>query len=99
MPTWGPRECSGACIRAARAAVEQVSSWTRTASTAPYFLNEENQPWIPIGHTALPRHAECFAEFVEDVGGFLRAYEQRVHGPGHPQTLSVFTPHIVLDDR
>jgi hypothetical protein len=43
-----------------------------------------------------PAHAgdsvEMFAEFVEDIGSFLREAELRLHGRAHPQTVSVFGP-------
>jgi hypothetical protein len=43
--------------------------------------------------------AECFAEFITDIGSSLRRFETRVHGRAHPQTVSVFGPHMVLDTR
>ena len=36
------------------------------------------------------------AEFVCDVGGFLRDLEMRVHGRAHPQTVSAFGPQLAL---
>jgi hypothetical protein len=43
--------------------------------------------------------AACFSGFIEDLGTFLRAFEMRRYGRSHPQTVSVFGPHMVLDDR
>ena len=55
------------------------------------------------GTRSIPSYAEnsaaCFAEFIDDVGGFLRNLEMRLHGRAHPQTVSVFSPHMVLDSR
>ena len=49
-----------------------------------------------------PAHAgdssEVFADFVEDVGSFLRQTEVRLHGRAHPQTVSVFEP-VLRDTR
>lgn len=43
--------------------------------------------------------ADNFAEFVEDISGFLRKTESRLHGRTHPQTVSVFGPEIEKDAR
>lgn len=55
--------------------------------------------WNEVHPAYAGNSAGCFAEFVDDVGGFLRAHEVRVHGRAHLQTMSVFTPHMVLDKR
>jgi mannan endo-1,4-beta-mannosidase len=55
--------------------------------------------WNEIHPSYAGNSAECFADFVDDVGGFLRAHEMRVHGRAHPQTVSVFSPHMTLDSR
>lgn len=55
--------------------------------------------WNEIHPSYAEDSAECFADFVDDVGGFLRAHEERTHGRAHLQTLSVFTPHMSMDDR
>ena len=39
-------------------------------------------------------HFDCFAEFIDDVGPFLRQLEQTLHGRAHPQTVSVFGPEL-----
>ncbi len=48
-----------------------------------------------------PAHAadgvEPFAEFVEDIGSFLRQTELRLYGRSHPQTVSVFGPILNRD--
>lgn len=36
----------------------------------------------------------AFAEYIEDVGPWLRALETEVHGRAHPQTVSIFTPEL-----
>ncbi len=36
----------------------------------------------------------CFADFIEDVGGHLRAFERVCHGRAHLQTASVFGPEL-----
>jgi len=41
--------------------------------------------------------AEVFDAFVTDLSTFLREVEIREHGRSHPQTVSVFGPHIALD--
>lgn len=43
--------------------------------------------------------AEFLADFVEDVSGFLRKTELRLHGRTHPQTVSFFGPSIHYDPR
>ncbi len=43
--------------------------------------------------------AECFEQFIGDLGTSLREFELRAHGRAHPQTVSVFGPHMVLDSR
>jgi hypothetical protein len=50
--------------------------------------------WNEIHPSYAGNSAECFAEFVDDMGGFVRAHEQRVHRRAHLQTLSVFTPQM-----
>ena len=48
-----------------------------------------------------PAHAggssEGFGEFIDEVGGDLRALELRLHGRAHPQTVSVFGPVLGRD--
>ena len=36
----------------------------------------------------------AFAEYIEDVGPFLRNLEVKLHGRAHPQTVSVFGPEL-----
>ena len=35
--------------------------------------------------------------FISDLSGFLRRLESGLHGRAHPQTVSVFGPHLALD--
>jgi hypothetical protein len=37
----------------------------------------------------------CFADFIADVGGFLRELEERLYGRAHLQCVSVFGPELV----
>jgi hypothetical protein len=52
--------------------------------------------WNEIHPAHAGNSSEIFSDFVEDIGGFLRQTEVRLHGRAHPQTVSVFGP--VLDD-
>lgn len=46
-----------------------------------------------------PAHAgddpAAFGPFIDDIGGWLRAYEQERHGRAHLQTVSIFGPELV----
>jgi mannan endo-1,4-beta-mannosidase len=46
-----------------------------------------------------PAHAgddlTAFIPFIDDVGGWLRGYEQERHGRAHLQTVSIFGPELV----
>ena len=55
--------------------------------------------WNEIHPSYAENSAECFGEFIDDIGGFLRDLETRLHGRAHLQTVSVFSPHIALDSR
>lgn len=55
--------------------------------------------WNEIHPAHAQDSAEVFAEFVEDIGGFLRQTELRLHGRAHPQTVSVFCPILDQDER
>jgi mannan endo-1,4-beta-mannosidase len=50
-----------------------------------------------------PAHAgnstDCFAEFVEDIGSFLRQTERQLYGRAHPQTVSLFGPVLQRDPQ
>ena len=41
------------------------------------------------------RAPECFTDYIDDVGPWLRALETRLHGRAHLQTVSVFGPELV----
>jgi hypothetical protein len=41
----------------------------------------------------------CFADFIADVGPFLRGLETRLHGRAHLQCVSVFGPELVARPR
>ena len=53
--------------------------------------------WNEIHPSFAQDSAECFEEFVHDLSVFLRKKELEIHGRAHPQTVSVFGPHMVLD--
>lgn len=55
--------------------------------------------WNEIHPAHAANSAEVFNDFVEDIGGFLRKTEIRLHGRAHPQTVSVFGPVIEKDQR
>lgn len=55
--------------------------------------------WNEIHPAHAGDSAEIFNDFVEDVGGFLRQAEVRLHGRSHPQTVSIFGPVIEKDER
>ena len=55
--------------------------------------------WNEIHPAHAADSAEVFNDFVEDVGGFLRKTELRLHGRAHPQTVSVFGPVVEKDKR
>lgn len=43
--------------------------------------------------------AECFEEFIDDLSCFVRTREVELYGRAHPQTVSMFGPHMTLDRR
>lgn len=55
--------------------------------------------WNEIHPSYARDSAECFNEFIEELSLFVRGRELEVHGRAHPQTVSVFGPHMVLDKR
>ena len=38
---------------------------------------------------------ECFSDYIDDIGPWLRALETRLHGQAHLQCVSVFGPELV----
>ena len=55
--------------------------------------------WNEIHPSHAQDSAECFSEFIDEISSFVRAKEIALHGRAHPQTVSVFGPHMVLDKR
>jgi mannan endo-1,4-beta-mannosidase len=53
--------------------------------------------WNEIHSAHAEDCAAHFSEFIADVGGSLRKMELRLHGRSHPQTVSIFGPHIESD--
>ncbi|MDQ3279269.1 MAG: cellulase family glycosylhydrolase [Bacteroidota bacterium] len=48
--------------------------------------------WNEIHPAHAGNSAEIFADFIQDISGFLRETEMELHGRAHPQTVSVFGP-------
>jgi len=55
--------------------------------------------WNEIHPSYAENTADPFEEFITEVGTYLRELETRLYGRAHPQTISMFGPHIVLDKR
>ena len=55
--------------------------------------------WNEIHPSYAHDSAECFEEFIDDLSCFVRTREVELYGRAHPQTVSVFGPHITLDPR
>lgn len=53
--------------------------------------------WNELHPAQAEGNASHFAEFIDDISGFLRALETRLHGRSHPQTISVFGPLVAQD--
>ena len=53
--------------------------------------------WNEIHPSYAQDSAACFNEFIEELSLFVRGRELEIHGRAHPQTVSVFGPHMVLD--
>jgi mannan endo-1,4-beta-mannosidase len=53
--------------------------------------------WNEIHPAQAGNSAEVFDSFIRDLSTFLRDLEQRLFGRSHPQTVSVFYPHVQLD--
>lgn len=55
--------------------------------------------WNEIHPSYAEDSAACFDEFIHEMSGFVRSKELELYGKSHPQTVSVFSPHMVLDSR
>ncbi len=55
--------------------------------------------WNEIHPSYAENSAECFADFIADISEHVRNLELRRYGRAHPQTVSMFGPHLVLDSR
>lgn len=53
--------------------------------------------WNEIHPSFSEDSGEIFEDFIGDLSRFLREHEIKVHGRAHPQTVSMFSPHITLD--
>jgi len=52
--------------------------------------------WNEIHPSFSYNDASCFEEFIGDLSRFVRARELELYGRSHPQTVSMFGPHMVL---
>ena len=55
--------------------------------------------WNEIHPSYAGNSAECFGDFIADLSEYVRDLETRLYGRDHPQTVSMFGPHLVLDPR
>jgi len=53
--------------------------------------------WNEIHPSFAEDSAECFHDFIEDLSQFVRGREIELFGRAHPQTVSMFGPHINTD--
>jgi hypothetical protein len=84
--------------RDTRAAIKRrlefaIERWSSSGALFAWDL------WNEIHPSYAQDSAECFNEFIEDLSAFVRDKELALHGRAHPQTVSVFGPHMVLDKR
>ena len=54
--------------------------------------------WNEIHPSHAQDSAEVFHDFIADMATWMRAHEMKVHGRAHPMTVSIFGPHIALDE-
>lgn len=55
--------------------------------------------WNEIHPSYAHDSAECFNEYIGELSDCVRTRERELFGRSHPQTVSVFGPHMVLDKR
>jgi mannan endo-1,4-beta-mannosidase len=55
--------------------------------------------WNEIHPAQAGNSAEVFDSFIRDLSTFVRDTETALYGRSHPQTVSIFYPHVVLDAR
>lgn len=55
--------------------------------------------WNEIHPSWARNDASTFTDFITDLSVHLRDLEIRLYGRAHPQTVSMFGPHLVLDPR
>ena len=53
--------------------------------------------WNEIHPSYSQDSAECFQEYIDELSDCVRSRELELYGRSHPQTVSVFGPHMVLD--
>jgi mannan endo-1,4-beta-mannosidase len=67
--------------------------WGASGAVFAWDLWNEIHP-VHAGNSAGP-----FGEFITDLSAHVRNLETKLYGRSHPQTVSVFGPHMVLDSR
>ncbi len=67
--------------------------WGASGALFAWDLWNEIHP-VHAGNSAGP-----FGDFIADLSEHVRDLETRLYGRSHPQTVSVFGPHMVLDSR
>jgi len=55
--------------------------------------------WNEIHPSYADNSADCFPDFISDLSEHMRNLEMKLYGRSHPQTVSMFGPHLVLDPR
>lgn len=55
--------------------------------------------WNEIHPSYAENSASCFEDFISDLSEHVRNLEMKKYGRSHPQTVSMFGPHMVLDAR
>jgi hypothetical protein len=68
-----------------------VERWGKSGALFAWDL------WNEIHPSYAHDSAECFTPFIEELSTCVRTRELELYGRSHPQTVSVFGPHMVLD--
>jgi mannan endo-1,4-beta-mannosidase len=55
--------------------------------------------WNEIHPSYAGNRADCFSDFITDLSEHIRSIETRLYGRAHPQTVSMFGPHLALDPK
>ncbi|MBV8818134.1 MAG: hypothetical protein JO022_07235, partial [Acidobacteriaceae bacterium] len=68
-----------------------VDRWSSSGALFAWDL------WNEIHPSYAQDSAECFNDFIGELSRCVRDREMELYGRTHPQTVSVFGPHMVLD--